>query len=122
MKKLDAIRGREKAATEGPWELEQDCYFDLIRTTADVDECDLTMGDYIVHGEEGHGGYYDKMAKRNAEFIAHSRQDVKWLLDVAEKFKPVVHQYCENCDREYPSPHCRTCKVEIIKELLEVEE
>lgn len=82
--KLDAIRQREQAATEGPWE----AYHDAVLTVADI-----PFKETVCHGS------FDT---DDATFIAASRVDVPLLLAVVDAAR-LVSQWADNV-AEWPVP------------------
>lgn len=73
--RLEEIRAREKAATEGPWEWNADegCFESVAATT-------------YVHE---HGGYERDFAQstEDMDFIAHAREDIPALLAEVERLR-----------------------------------
>lgn len=78
---LDAIRAREQAATKGPWTAED---WDVAVCTSDgrqlVQLAEVLLGDWDTR--ENH-----PQAAADAEFIAHTRQDVPALLAEVERLR-----------------------------------
>ena len=86
---LEAIKAREKAATEGPWR-HSPSYAPPLKG----DGSDVLWG-YSISGSNEHGGsilpmlgsvhnFPDHM-EANAEFIAHARQDIPALIAEVER-------------------------------------
>lgn len=72
--RLDEIRRRAEAATPGPWE----------NIYPNVDEGDIRV--QVYHLEKRTVVHYSdaiawKIKDKDAEFIAHSREDIPWLLE-----------------------------------------
>lgn len=89
MSRLDEIRAREQAATNGPWEAYDDWY--------DGPLCAVRTS---VGGTEGHVAStavdptrdsYDS-ERSNAQFIAHAREDIPWLLATVERLTHELRQ------------------------------
>jgi hypothetical protein len=71
---LEAIRGRLEASRSGPW----------ARHGADVRDGE---GDLVFTGRDG-DAELRRQADRDAEFVAHAREDVAALLDALERARP----------------------------------
>lgn len=65
--RLEQIRKRADAAEPGPWMV--------------GDESPTHEGMFVVSCEGGEGDVTDYIDRPEAEFIAHAREDVPWLLD-----------------------------------------
>jgi hypothetical protein len=86
---LDAIRRRADAATPGPWRV---CFVDdtyamnqVAITTAEIHEdwprdSAKVVAATLVQGPERYASIADGRWDENAEFIAHSRDDIPRLL------------------------------------------
>lgn len=84
--RIAEIRGREKAATQGPW-----------RTKCEIleaDECGNATAEmtYVSTNDKGicilYGrGHDDANAQEDAAFIAHAREDIPALLDEVERLR-----------------------------------
>lgn len=77
MTKIEAIKERKNAATEGPWE---GGYYPNRRKP----------NLYIT----ANGELLDNLAA-NLTFIAHSRQDMSYLVDLLEKMLPIVEKHAK---------------------------
>lgn len=71
MSRLDEIKARTEAATEGPWSTEQEVGGAIRVGNEDAWAC-VTMTTL------GSGGEFDNQ-KADADFVAHAREDVPWL-------------------------------------------
>ena len=76
---LDRIRKRANAATEGPWERHQYEPYPG-RDRGDVSICGR-QGNVTV----AYWYYDDEYETADAEFIAHARTDVPWLLEQVDR-------------------------------------
>ncbi|MED3650001.1 hypothetical protein [Heyndrickxia sporothermodurans] len=72
---LEAIRKRAEAATEGPWELDEDDF-----------------GLWNRNGRNYIGSIGKSMADSDAEFIAHAREDVPALLSLVAQQRAEVER------------------------------
>lgn len=83
--RLDQIRARTNAATNGPW-----WPFDH---THDIG-FEIAVGEPEPDGypaEKLPNGFKTDIGRReDAEFIAHARQDVPWLLDLLDKLEKLT--------------------------------
>lgn len=79
--RIAEIRGREKAATQGPWRAHKS--FEVIY--GQKSGCDST----IVCALESEDFMYSKERdmQANAAFIAHAREDIPALLDEVERLR-----------------------------------
>ena len=84
--RLVEIRGREKAATQGPWRAKSEAL--------EADECgNVTAAmTYVSTNDKGicilYGrGHDDANTQGDAAFIAHARQDIPALLDEVERLR-----------------------------------
>ena len=71
MSRLEEIRKRYEAATPGPWETQS--------TSISGERLLIT---------EKHGTFSTRsvqMRAKDADFIAHSREDIPWLVEIVEK-------------------------------------
>ena len=77
MNRIEEIEAREKAATDGPWKQGR-------------------AGNMRIYGPDGMGQDSGLVAqvfkgRENTHFIAHSRQDIPWLLGMVKRMKPFLH-------------------------------
>jgi BMFP domain-containing protein YqiC len=81
---LDATRARCDAATPGPWRVDGSTY---------DEDCNEHLAPYGLEGPNGRliwssgGGEYAHPDMATAQFIAHSREDVKALLACIEELE-----------------------------------
>ena len=80
--KLSDIRAREQAATEGPWYVGRDSL-----------DCETPWPSRII--ARGGGKHIAHLAKagtseKDAVFLAHSRTDIPYLLDLVERMGKVI--------------------------------
>ena len=81
MSRLSEIKQRTEKATSGPWET---------KPTPIRGECLLVTERLVT---ERHGTFSTRsvqMKEGDAEFAAHSREDIPYLLEVVEKLLPIV--------------------------------
>lgn len=83
-RRLAEIDARVKAATEGPWEWSgsPDSYYRLVSRGA-KDWCQTNIIEVVegtVYSEYSSDGVSLDVGQHNADFIAHARSDVEWLL------------------------------------------
>lgn len=92
--RLAEIRGREKAATQGPWVADEHAFSVTLGYNPDHKRthgygcgnnfvCDLNDGEY-------HEYYREAEQRANADFIAHAREDVSALLDEVERLRAEI--------------------------------
>lgn len=86
MDRIDEIRTREKAATKGPW------YTELVTITSTqlqaTNVCALADSHWPSGGRNlaGIGHWRDRVdPEADADFIAHAREDIPWLLEQLEQ-------------------------------------
>ena len=73
MTRIEEIKARYEAATDGPWELV-------------CSKGDFGVGPRIFNGaSSGWEGWYESPEEEDATFIAHSRVDLPWLAGIAGK-------------------------------------
>ena len=91
MNRLDEIEARANAATEGPWRKFQTAQ---TATTYVVGPRGFLAGGLII------GETYER---DNAEFIAHARTDVPWLIEQVRKRDAALRAVM---DLHAPDPYC----------------
>ena len=98
--RLDEIEARANAATKGPWVYGGK---NRINTpTIDVDEADWggeDLSGYAIHAQQDTGAW----RYADAEFMAHAREDVPWLIEQVRKRDAAlqaVHQIAFDPDTE----------------------
>lgn len=84
--RIAEIRGREKAATQGPWRAKCEIL--------EADECGNATAEmtYVSTNDKGicilYGrGHDDANTQEDATFIAHAREDIPALLDEVERLR-----------------------------------
>lgn len=84
--RIAEIRGREKAATQGPWRAKCEIL--------EADECGNATAEmtYVSTNDKGicilYGrGHDDANTQEDAAFIAHAREDIPALLDEVERLR-----------------------------------
>lgn len=84
--RLVEIRGREKAATQGPWRAKCEIL--------EADECGNSTAEmtYVSTNDKGicilYGrGHDDANTQEDAAFISHAREDIPALLDEVERLR-----------------------------------
>jgi hypothetical protein len=92
MPRLDEIKARCDAATEGPWGVEIDGGILLGKAYR------IVAGEKtIIHeGRWQDGISYGDMTHENATFIAHAREDIPWLIAEVERLSAL----CADIDHE----------------------
>ncbi len=95
MKKIDLeqIKNRLNKSTPGPWknldaslvESDSDCLFDDYGKKLDGDDVIVTCFDHVAHTHCGARNWEQREA--DAEFIAHSRQDIPDLIEAVESLQ-----------------------------------
>lgn len=83
------IRAREQAATEGPWEPDR---------FSNGDRTPLAMP------TESHGYFL----RADAEFIAHARQDIPWMLERIDTVR-ALHRPVDFTDEHGTTKICQHC-------------
>ncbi len=115
-KRIDEIRARESAATLGPWIFKPGGFIETAKNVPLGKAYPPTQ--FIPYGD----GYKcvagrDGSEMPNADFIAHAREDIPYLLDAlaatmkrAEALERAVKEYapCLTCVRETPG-NAETC-------------
>jgi hypothetical protein len=100
MSRLAEIRTRTNAATQGPWKRTE------VRVMADCEASGLS---------------YDGKRNRqaNAEFMAHARADIPWLLDRVQELEEALRTIAEHSvisEGEFPDDNCDWhCTAEIVE-------
>jgi len=95
MKKIDAIREREKAATKGPWRTKKyGPYPNWVNVYSQEKSplvCQVIRGNSPI-GLQSRPDYFteEKIGDNNAVFIAHSRADIPWMLELLEEAKELM--------------------------------
>lgn len=90
--RLREIQERESKATEGPWEYAVDS---CLRCRDEGKE-----GEYdILQVPSGYHAMLDR--KEDADFIAHSRSDIPWLLKLAAELQLDLEPLKRECDRKW---------------------
>ena len=84
--RIAEIRGREKAATQGPWEAGKDDF------TKNIIEAVKDRGTIIVQRRDDPNMFWNsiiplKQTFSDADFIAHAREDIPALLDEVERLR-----------------------------------
>lgn len=92
--RIAEIRGREKAATQGPWRAKCEIL--------EADECGNATAEmtYVSTNDKGicilYGrGHDDANTQEDATFIAHAREDIPALLDEVERLRAENEQLKE---------------------------
>lgn len=105
MTRLEQIRARVDAATEGPWEVvpAEDAY-----VSASVRAAGGTLMSF------GGGSAYEESAGlepsgEDLSFIAHARADVPWLLDRVAELEAALKHVEWEADPVYDHVLCRGC-------------
>lgn len=91
---LNAIKERVAKATSGPWEIDRNS-----------DDCDF-ITDIWFNQDGDHVEVHDKSVMQsvlNAEFIAHSREDVPALVAEIERLRKALSYYA---DEKHYEPYC----------------
>lgn len=81
MSRQSEIRARVEAASEGPWKRHTEFVNDVWTGK------DGRMGSILTsvrHHKLGKMGEFKDLMGEDAEFVAHARQDIPWLLDRLE--------------------------------------
>ena len=107
MSRLDEIEAREQMATWGPWH-RHDKYVHAQFIAEDGKVRHYAVCNAATHMSPGE-------AEGISDFIAHSRQDIPYLLRVAraaEKLMPLCADFCGTC----VETNCETCEVTMAKE------
>lgn len=81
--RLDEIQARVEAATPGPWEVTQEGW-SVISAACNI------CGTYHNHSMHDGGRTWD--AQPDADFIAHSREDVPFLLAEVSKLRAIIEE------------------------------
>ena len=98
--RLAEIRARAEKATLGPW----DHYSINLRNTSEQAVYSVPLdADPLARGSEIAG----PMEPRDAEFIAHARTDVPWLLGQVELRDKALDAVLE---LHQPEPHCNNVR------------
>ncbi|UYL86607.1 hypothetical protein SEA_RADFAD_50 [Arthrobacter phage RadFad] len=121
--RLDAIQERVDAATEGPWmwSPEEDTWGDCGPNLETVKRgpvySDGSQGaEEQIIGSWGHDANGITVATNDAEFIAHAREDVPYLLDLARKQQTALEVVGKLADKwQVDFPH----KANLVREALE---
>lgn len=84
--RLAEIRGREKAATQGPWKAGKDDF------TKNIIQAAKDRGTIIVQRRDDHNMFWNsyipiEQTFADADFIAHAREDIPALLDEVERLR-----------------------------------
>ena len=82
-KRLEAIKARCEAATEGPWQHEHRRKDDGMYRTEVFDMTGEAIACLAWHPVQHPGGTSTDRAE-NAAFIAHARADIPWLISLLE--------------------------------------
>lgn len=85
--RLAEIEARTKAATPGPWRREGDWN--------DIAAIDTDGTPYGVAGND------ESISHPDAEFIAHAREDVPWLIERLSRAEAELHRLAFHPDWEY---------------------
>lgn len=123
--RLAEIRGREKAATQGPWVADEHAFSVTLGYNPDHKRthgygcgnnfvCDLNDGEY-------HEYYREAEQRANADFIAHAREDVSALLDEVERLRAENEQLKEAAWKVFQAGK-KLVDIECEKEMKKVEE
>lgn len=88
--KLKEIGQRCEAATEGPWYVGEDYYGGVSVRTKPTPATNIDGANAIL---ENTGRSIGDIAKEDAEFIAHARQDIPVLLAEIERLQEYERQY-----------------------------
>lgn len=102
MTRLDEIREREKKATKGPWKADGKIVRPIseeIKRRAPIAMTDCSHG-------IGQAGVSDE---NNADFIAHSREDIPYLLERLEAAEEALRGQCD-CNSSFGGPLCDSCE------------
>lgn len=92
--RLDEIKARLAAATAGPWT---------------IFGSELYEDEFAVMHSEGRNCVADGVLRRDAEFIAHARADIEWLIGELEQARNRAQAHCELCGGAGfigPCPRC----------------
>lgn len=82
MSRVDDIRARAEAATQGPWAIWHDLDHRGFTTVGDAESYD----EILANGEcEESNPTAHVYVEEDAEFIAHAREDVPWLLEHVDR-------------------------------------
>ena len=84
MNRLDQIEARANAATEGPWEWEGDAKAEW-EEGANSLVPSRRPDDPVLYGYGYDASGIEVKTPADAEFIAHARTDVPWLLEQVER-------------------------------------
>lgn len=84
--RLAEIRGREKAATQGPWKAGKDDF------TKNIIQAAKDRGTIIVQRMDDYNMFWNsyipiEQTFADADFIAHAREDIPALLDEVERLR-----------------------------------
>lgn len=88
MSKIDEIEQRAKAATEGPWQCSEDTAYELQCQRCGETVCEDCLDQVNVQSQDEYNVLHvqlygmHSLIKPNAEFIAHARTDVPWLVSM----------------------------------------
>ena len=94
--RLDEIEARANAATEGPWtpdeytEVDPDGFYELSRVIAPDPDGDDWCAIGVVH---------TGILRPDADFIAHARTDVPWLIEQVRKRDAALRAALDLADR-----------------------
>lgn len=98
--RLDSIREREKAATRGPWRWWTSNSHRRLSSDATGKDGDVIHAAYNPHDHFPEIGVTDA----DMEFIAASREDVPWLVQLVERknaaLRAAKRQHDSNCNLE----------------------
>ncbi len=102
--RLKEIRERAEKATKGPWRCDVDIFNDDGEVEASVHDEEISMlfteGTGVMGGEDCWTKARESQAFRNAEFIAHAREDVPFLLAELEKARAALGAVAKYDSRE----------------------
>ena len=96
MKRLEEIRERVEKATEGPWEF-YDRYGDLGLVVVENSDADPITDTELRHPGMDHAC----VRRKDGDFIAHSRQDIPWLLGLVDVLA-AANEVLKTPDKETP--------------------
>lgn len=103
----DAIKAREKAATPGPWELEnQGSSVETANIQCQDQNGNNLFDTFNAHGQEIHSehdedgsSYFENGQRRkDIEFAAHARADVPALLEENERLRTALEPFADMWD------------------------
>ena len=86
---LEEVKARYEAATEGPWRGVENA--DYVPPVKGLEKHRQFLLDGVSPGKQDHiASIYSFRTEEDSAFIAHSREDMPWLVELVERMIPYL--------------------------------